>query len=1348
MDNVKNTIQLVNDAAREAVDPMRGFSYQMLRSIEAWLELEDGQFLFLEGAEDLDRLDPSTALVEQIKDTAGSGNITLNSSNTITAISNYWEHCERNPERKISFRYLTTSSVGQERTDKLVLSEPGITTWQAIRKAPSDTGSERSAGLIQKFLATREELPSTMRSWLREASTQSFITKVVVPIEWVTDQPGADILLERIQSRLIELGETRGVDSFSAVNALGELHVRAWKNATDKNRGPLTRGEFVQVLESKGMVPIQKAQLLSLLGQVQAAPSERSGLAQVSRLISKIPRLPKRPFSRPSLERAISEAVDRGTVLIHGSTGMGKTILAAKAVMGRTRVGWVDFRDLPTNAVTSKLAELSVHIEQLNKPCTFVLDDIEVGDDPRALSVSLDRLFTAAEATSCSFLFVAGQRLPPRLANKVDLSPDRIFEAPKFTIDDVCNYLTDVGYSADQSNDWARIIVASTSGHPQLVDARIESLRQNNWPSPSIEGFFDLPSEVVDVRVEARHMVSNLPAEQRELLCRTSLIDGRISRLRLIAIGKIEPGIASPGNLIDRLTGPWLEPTDNSDVRMSPLLRGLAEKVHGQKWCEDMHGHIAWAWLEEKSLNSADVSRIVLHCVLGRKADPLLVVLPSLFDAPKEIWQQIGETLGIISFIGIGKDLEQPFDTHNEITALRVIQLHIASATSEAKVNDIISQFIVEFDARLSDGINQRVLDFIFLWRVFTLESHKFDVQTLFSLELRFMRLALAIRGQLGAFGREGINIAEKWQEIGVIISSAQAKTLVNIDGFENYLNLTASLVNDEAILLIPKQFEEFDVASHILNQMWLSEIRKDNPNWSHFVAILIRAIAFTIDLGATDFARSAAAAVVRVIDENMNDPLSALDFAEKLQNNVSNHPLVLASIAKVKRKNGQLSDAVEIYEQILPCSGVAKSSLPEIFREAAIAYARDQNWSRSAELFGEALECQEENAPIEILIGLRFDLGLAKHKSGDAEGSVKEFSKALNYLIDIDSKPLEEPLLSIRQLGSHAIKIVLCELKSESLEGLADAKSFIGQPSSYNPVNWDQQPSASTALVVHQLISLDLMVSADPEFALRKSEWVKHSRNPLAISGSWENTNKLAAKTLNYEQFIAETVFELSYISHLYKQYEAGAPNFEVLDFDPPEPVFSDLNKDLFYHRVFIAVVNLLARKKLKSLPLEKWHNDLPKHQSYDSLRSFFEETKEVLFGEDDPWTKIVSPGVVEWQSHALVSIGALLRNRTPAQTIIAQAIFARYLYQNKVYDFVALPLADIISDAWEKMCDVPALLVMPKYSVPEIRNAISSSELGWPRIRSVLNAAVNAVPPSTARQIKGHIEALDHQF
>lgn len=77
---------LVHDKGREAVDSIRGYFYQVLRSIQVWMDLGEEEALFLEGAENLDRAGLGSAVVEQVKNTAGSGEITLRTPAVMDAI--------------------------------------------------------------------------------------------------------------------------------------------------------------------------------------------------------------------------------------------------------------------------------------------------------------------------------------------------------------------------------------------------------------------------------------------------------------------------------------------------------------------------------------------------------------------------------------------------------------------------------------------------------------------------------------------------------------------------------------------------------------------------------------------------------------------------------------------------------------------------------------------------------------------------------------------------------------------------------------------------------------------------------------------------------------------------------------------------------------------------------------------------------------------------------------------------------------------------------------------------------------------------------------------------------------
>src|SRR5690606_26219734 len=112
MSSLPPTRPLVIDPTRVAADSIRGYWSQVWRSVLAWLELTDDELLFLEGAEDFDKVGPTDAEVVQAKDV--EGNVTLRSQDVLEAIGHAWAHRQRNRGRAVRYRFLSTGGSGVE----------------------------------------------------------------------------------------------------------------------------------------------------------------------------------------------------------------------------------------------------------------------------------------------------------------------------------------------------------------------------------------------------------------------------------------------------------------------------------------------------------------------------------------------------------------------------------------------------------------------------------------------------------------------------------------------------------------------------------------------------------------------------------------------------------------------------------------------------------------------------------------------------------------------------------------------------------------------------------------------------------------------------------------------------------------------------------------------------------------------------------------------------------------------------------------------------------------------------------------------------------------------------------
>src|SRR5215469_6979390 len=100
------------DVGRQAVAALRGYAFQLYGSVLAWLELREGEDLFLEVAEDYAVVAQGALKAVQAKETRASGAVTLNTAGVKEAINSFVDLSHRNPARTVSLRYFTTSPVG------------------------------------------------------------------------------------------------------------------------------------------------------------------------------------------------------------------------------------------------------------------------------------------------------------------------------------------------------------------------------------------------------------------------------------------------------------------------------------------------------------------------------------------------------------------------------------------------------------------------------------------------------------------------------------------------------------------------------------------------------------------------------------------------------------------------------------------------------------------------------------------------------------------------------------------------------------------------------------------------------------------------------------------------------------------------------------------------------------------------------------------------------------------------------------------------------------------------------------------------------------------------------------
>jgi hypothetical protein len=187
--------ELAGDPARQAVASIRGFVYQIWWSIDAWLRLNSpDEVIFLEGAEDLDRVASGAATAEQIKHEVES--LSLNNRRAHKALENFWALSLRESSRRVDFHYITTASAALERDAELG-GAGGLEAWRVAQ-----TNLEIAAR-IQAYLALKLTRFSPLQSFLASATPEQVQERLIRRVHWFLDQPGLDAVKQSVDERLV-----------------------------------------------------------------------------------------------------------------------------------------------------------------------------------------------------------------------------------------------------------------------------------------------------------------------------------------------------------------------------------------------------------------------------------------------------------------------------------------------------------------------------------------------------------------------------------------------------------------------------------------------------------------------------------------------------------------------------------------------------------------------------------------------------------------------------------------------------------------------------------------------------------------------------------------------------------------------------------------------------------------------------------------------------------------------------------------------------------------------------------------------------------------------------------------
>jgi len=334
----------VGQVAREGWNSHRGYAYQVWISIYQWLVLGTNEVLFLEYAEDTARTSVDTVDVAQVRLVAAS--ISLNTAPARAALGNFWAHVAANPDRTLSFQYITTGEIALEQGGPFDASEPGIALWE---KAKTDI---QAATKIHEYLKSKaSQLTPALATFLTTADSHAVQEKLIRPFSWNSNFLSENQLESEVEERIYACCHSMGMrlaqDQILAVKRA--LFTFATRASTTENYRKLTQRQLTELIVDATSVrmPLPDLQrLIQSAGSVNARPSSPPPVIDWITPSQALESWPKtlgngHEIARPELTTIETKIVEteRSAHLLLGEPGSGKSALLAKLSVSLTAKG-------------------------------------------------------------------------------------------------------------------------------------------------------------------------------------------------------------------------------------------------------------------------------------------------------------------------------------------------------------------------------------------------------------------------------------------------------------------------------------------------------------------------------------------------------------------------------------------------------------------------------------------------------------------------------------------------------------------------------------------------------------------------------------------------------------------------------------------------------------------------------------------------------------------------------------------------------------------------------------------------------------------------------------------------
>lgn len=1343
---------LKGNSARQAPDLFKGIEFQLWRSVEAWVNLKNNEALYLEGAEDFDIVDEATASTVQTRATAA--NISLRSDVVTESLLNFWELRAKHPEKILTFQYVTTSSAAEEEKPSLGLGIKGLEYWNNC-SATKDVAMAEQIRLFlteDKIIRPKLELPplqpgesrpQTLLEFLDSATANEVIEKLVARLNWALRSEDSDVVRQSVVMLVNAHGRKFGMRALDCSPAVDRLYRIVSSTAGKQDERLLTRQDFLSEFDDATHRTLSASDRMTsnasgdiIREALGGGLKNRELLLEAAALIQVgPPELGSPVINRSDLVAALVKDLTREQVLVlHGSSGMGKTKtarLVAREIGGEWI--WADFQGVRAQNLPAVVRLLAANLGD-ETTRNVALDNMNFGSaELQAVDTELAAIVRLTRLRGGRTIITTQRELGVRTMQKAGLRKEHVAVVPRLTEKEIQEFCKLLGCPDALAHNQAKVVWLLTSGHPQLVHARLAVLGQASWPKPNAADLTAEPKEIGEEKDVARQLLDHAPQGDKELLFRLSLTCGAFRKDHAVAVAQIAPSLLFGADAFNRLLGPWIEAVGAQYYRLSPLLSRAAIENWSATTIQTMRVALARAFLNcgKRTLREAD--EILFQGFATGTADIIGAVAAGLTMAPMDAREAIDDVLFWLPMIG-RKSGERAVKNNAFVNLLiRIAQFKIAGKQNYKDANELCALADQEYieDKRGKHRAKDR-----WMWLTNVLFDFESNVAptTLVGYWREILELSPndpVLRRMIGNKRRnpKKVPFLEGTDLIGKLMVMVLARKMspAELVQFATAINSLSAHYRQQALIHLQRFTYPLRLA---IDRAWSIAVPEKTTDWSQVVADFWAFHKETSNWGIPSLDVFVRRAVAAVEDEYLNNAGRAMEVLSVDSASEASW-LLQDQRALVLFRKSDYKNAARIWREILPNWQVQKDShdLIPVYacHRAAHASGRVKDWPQVLEFCKRGGQLASILGEQHFVVTFLADEGFAQWKIGNRSQALSLLQTATEGFEKLPSDP-DQPILlhGARKMFEQVIKWCRSEIgirEDEVYEPPAGVCSRIDFKEDLL-----QYPTAPFDLIWYYLTNIEAQLHSDRTIYNKSAARISSSKYAVFRSVMLGEVVKEKIRLLDLGRLVNIAIEAANAVAEAKAQRATGnsvivMDRYQRFAYPDPSPIIEEI--------VIGGLIALASAGRALDEFLPDWESDARALTRFPGVVVRITDIRKTLGVSPMDAVQLY---LRQNQSQSTRFTAAVRMAVDQAfdldQMFVGHAALYSYVDRIAFKTEISAAFGELVRRRWLERIRLPAIFQMPRLTIPAIKAACDDPATGLRLAARILLAAKDAVP------------------